>query len=103
MDLLEMPGVLAGLGIHCDHRGAEQVVSFAYCPVVVRAAVASREVYQPELWIERWRVPDRGSSAHIGIAASRPGIAAVIVWPWKGIESPQYFAGLGVERRQAAT
>src|SRR5271166_929235 len=75
MHLLEMPDILARLGLERHQRRAEQVVALAHRTVVIRSAIADREVDKAELGIERRRVPDGGAAAHRMVGARRPGVA----------------------------
>src|ERR1700730_7526294 len=81
MHLLEVPGVLSGLGLQRDDRGAEQIVSFAHRTVVIRPAIADGKIDKPELRIERRRVPDRATPAAEMIGAGRPGVGADLSRP----------------------
>src|SRR5438876_9634800 len=103
VDLLEVPDVLAGLRLQRDHRRAEQVVALAHRAVVIRPAVAGREVEEAELRIERGRVPDRGAAAHRMVGAGRPGLAATLPRPGQRVPAPLDLAGLGVQRGDAPT
>jgi hypothetical protein len=71
-----VPGIGAGLGIDREHRGAEQIIAFAHRAVVIRAAIADREVDETELRVERRGVPDRRPAARIMVGAGRPTVSA---------------------------
>jgi hypothetical protein len=96
VDFLKVPGIGAGLGVHCEDRGAEQIVAFAHRAVVIRPAIAYGEVDQAELRVERRRVPDRCPAARIMVGAGRPAVAARLAWPRQCVGAPQDLAGLGV-------
>src|SRR6266404_5614219 len=100
MHLLEVPGIFSGLGLQRDDRSAEQIVSFAHRPVIIRPAIADRKVDEPELRIERRSIPDRCAAAAVMVGAGRPGVSANLPRPGQGIPPPQDLAGLCVERSQ---
>src|SRR5262249_22208594 len=92
MDFLEVPHIFASLGLQCATRSTEGIVAFARRAAVIRPAITDGEVHQPELWIERRRVPDRGPTADRIIGAGRPSIAADLARAGQGIPSPQDLA-----------
>src|SRR5262249_48804123 len=102
MYLLEMPDILAGLGLERHQRRAEQVVALTHRSVIIRSAIADREVDKAELGIERWRVPDRGATAHRMVGARRPGVAPDLAGTRQRVPPPQDRTGLGVERSEPA-
>ena len=83
--------VLALRGIY----GAEQVIAFAHRTIVIGAAIASSEVEEPELRVERRRVPDRRAAALVVVGSGRPGVAADLAWAGQRVPAPQNIAGLG--------
>ena len=99
--LLEVPDVLAGLGLQGDHRGTEQVVTLAHRPVMIRTTVARDEVDEPEFRIEGGRVPYRRPTAHRVIGAGRPGVTAKLARSRHRKPSPQNGAGLRVQGGEA--
>src|SRR5262249_60642540 len=99
--LLEVPDVLAGLGLQGHHRGAEQVIALAHRPVMIWSTVACREVDQPEFRIEGWCVPDRRPATHRMVSAGRPGITAELAGLRQGIRPPQEGAGRGIQGGEA--
>src|SRR6202044_1163737 len=102
VNLLEVPGVFACLDLQRDHRGAIQIVALTHRTIVVRAAIADREIEETELRIDRRRIPDRRATAHGMIGAGRPGLAAFLARSGQGEPAPLDLAGFGVERRQPA-
>src|SRR5260370_40613060 len=93
-----MPGVLAGLGVPREDRGAEQIVAFAHRPIVIRPAIADCEVDEAELRVERRGVPDRRPAATEMVGAGRPGVPAGLTRRRQRVGPPQDLAGLRVER-----
>ena len=102
MHLLEVPGVFPGLGLQGHHGRAEQVVTFTHRAIVIRPAIADREVDEAEFGIERRRIPDRGATAHRMVGAGRPGLAAFLARTRQRKPAPHDLAGLGIERGQPA-
>src|SRR5205085_253498 len=94
VNFLEMPGVFAGLSVQGDDGSAEEVVAFAHRAVVIRSAIADREVDEPELRIERRRVPDRRAAMQIMVSAGRPCVATYLGRRRKRIPPPQDLSGL---------
>ena len=100
VDLLEVPAVLAGLGVERHDRGREQVVAAAHATVRVRPRVTGRQVDHVQLGVER-RVHPTGASAELpGI--SFPGLVAKLARCGRDEEFPGYLAGGRVERGQPA-
>jgi len=97
-----MPDILTGLGLECHQRRAEQVVALTHRPVIIRSAIADRKVDKAELGIERWRVPDRGATAHRMVGARRPGVAPDLARTRQRVPPPQDRTGLCVERGEPA-
>src|SRR5262249_30027045 len=80
VNALDAPAVLTAPGLQGDGRGAEQVVTLAHRAVIVRAAIADREVNEPEFWVQRRRIPDCRSAAHRMVGAGWPGLAPDLAW-----------------------
>src|SRR6266545_7221753 len=110
MHLLEVPGVFAGER-HRHDRGREQVVAGAVATHAARfrAGIAGREIDEPEIRVDRRRLPDCGA-AHlpgvrplgIGVVRLWPGVGAKLARRWHGPEPPPLLAGPGIERKYEA-
>src|SRR5262249_7605790 len=100
MHLLEMPDILAGLGLERHQRRAKGVAALTNRPVITGPEMPAREVDKAELGIERGRVPDRGAPAHRMVGARRPGVAPDLAGTRQRVPPPQDRTGLGVERSE---
>src|SRR5581483_7055630 len=60
MNLLEVPTVLARLGLDREDRHREQIVARSHVAVQIGRGITGREIQQPETWIDCGRLPDRG-------------------------------------------
>src|SRR4029077_14425940 len=99
--LLEVPDILAGLGLQGHHRGAEQVIARAHRTVMIWRTIACREVDEPEFRIGGGCVPDWCPAPHRMVGAGRPGVTAELAGPRQGIRPPKDGAGLRVQGGEA--
>jgi hypothetical protein len=98
VDLLEVPAMLAGLGVDRDDRGGEQVVARAQVADVVRRGVPGREVQKAQLRVDGRRLPDGSAAGLVGVVV-RPALVSDLTGAGHGPEAPVHLAGLGIERR----
>ena len=110
MHLLEVPRVFA-FERDRDDGGAEQVVARTIGADAngLRPWLASREIDEAEVRIDRWRLPDIGATLFpgvgfdgIGIVGLRPGVGAELAGRRDSPEAPFLNTGFCVKRREKA-
>jgi hypothetical protein len=102
MHHLVPPLQLPRLVVERDHRGGEQVLTGAVAAVVVRPCVAGREVEEPEVRVDRRRLPDRCAARLPRVARLRPCVVARFPRPRDRVEAPKLLARGCVVRCDAA-
>src|SRR5207244_6302991 len=63
VDFLEMPAGLAGPEVERDYGGGEEIVAWTVLAQDVRSGIASRHVDEPQVRVDRGRVPDRRAAS----------------------------------------
>src|SRR6266508_181323 len=98
--LLEVPLELARLQVERADRRRIEVLAGALAAEPVRAGVAGRDVEEPELRVDRRRLPDRPAAAEVLLRARGPRIAARLARSRGCVPTPHGLPGRGVERLQ---
>ena len=107
MDDLIVPAQLAGLHVEREQRRGVEVVAFARGAAEHRHGVAGVDVDEPEIDIDRRRVPHAGAAllpdlSVLRVARRRPRLVSRFARTGNRGELPQQLAGLGVERHDLA-
>ena len=99
---LEVPLVLARLGIHRDHRVRVQVAAGAIAAPVVGGRPGDRHVEDAALFVHR-HVPAPDVHARAALpAVVRPRLVTGFAGPRHGVEFPELLPGARVERPRVA-
>src|SRR4029079_16211373 len=83
-------------------RHAEQIVAGPHTAMQIGARVARGEVDEPELGIDRRRLPDRRAAELPRVPVLRPALVPRPPGTRHGIERPRFFAVLRTERLNLA-
>src|SRR5206468_4344083 len=92
---LEVPEILAGVGIDRDHRRREQIVAGTVDADAIVVRRAERHVEDAALRIERRITPDVDARTVLR-AVSTPRVVAKLSRPRNSMERPHQPAGSGV-------
>lgn len=99
VDFLEVPPVLAGLRVERDDRASEEVVAGPFGAVQVRGCVSGGEVQEPEVRIDRGRLPDGRAAVLPRVVVGRPRVVTDLARAGNRVEAPQLLPRRPVERR----
>ena len=92
MDLLVVPAVLAGGGVHRDDGHREQIVSRAHRAIEIRSRIGGGEIQETQLRIHGGCLPDCGAAVLPDLIVPGPGVMAVFAGTRDGVEGPDQAA-----------
>ena len=102
MHRLEVPAILAGLGIDRDDRVREEIVAGTIAAPVVARRSGDRHVEDAALFVERHVPRPHVHARAIPPSVIEPGVVTELAGQRHGVEVPQPLAGAHVERARIA-
>ena len=101
MHELEVPEILAGVGVGRDEARAEQVVALAIAAELIDRRRAERHVDDAALRVDGDEAPDVDAGAVLP-AVARPGVVVLLAGSRDRMERPDQLAGVHVPRADVA-